>query len=96
MNSMGVVGVVVRVIEGVFPDVEHLRVLLQLLQLLDDLAPHLLRHCGLDRVADRGELDLHQQQIVAVPGVDQRLQPPRRDDAGVHDWSSWWMAGGCT
>ena len=32
-------GVVVSVIEGVRPDVERLRMLLQLLQLLDDLLP---------------------------------------------------------
>ena len=55
--------------------------LLQLLQLLDDLVPQ----CGLDRVADLVHLNLHHQQVVAaVPGIDQRLQPTRRDDAGVH------------
>jgi hypothetical protein len=38
-----------------------------------------------DRVADLVHLNLHYQQIVAVvPGIDQRLQPTRRDDAGVH------------
>ncbi len=50
--------------------------LLRLLELLDDLAPHLLRHCGFDRVADLVHLDRHHQQIVAVvPGIDQRLEP---------------------
>jgi len=77
-------GVIVSVIEAVVLNVEHLRVLLSLIQLFDDLAPHLLRHCGLDRIADRGHLDLHHQQlVVVVPGIDQRPQPTRRDDAGV-------------
>src|SRR6478672_6385769 len=40
-------GIVVVIIEGVRADIERFRVLLQLLQLLDDLAPHLLRHRGL-------------------------------------------------
>ncbi len=77
-----VVGVVVRVIEGVRLDVERLRMLLQLLQLLDDRRPHLLRHCGLNCLTDLAQLKPQLSDIAAgVPGIDQRLQPGGGDRA---------------
>src|SRR6185312_11405939 len=80
-----IVGLVVIVTGGLPADLKRLRMLFRLIQLLDDLAPHRLGHGRLDRCADRGHLDLHHQQLmVVVPGVNQRLQPARRHNAGVH------------
>ena len=59
-------GIVVVIIEGVRADIERLRMLLQLLQLLDDLAPHLLRHCGLDRVTGRGKESTRPNELTIV------------------------------
>ena len=64
-------------------------VAVQLLQLLDDLAPHLLPQCGLDHVADLVHLNLHHQQILAVvPGIDQQLQPSPIPWARLLFWSN--------
>ena len=51
-------GIVVSVIEGVLPDVERLRMLLQLFQLLGDLRPHRLRDNRTHRLDDVAQLDL--------------------------------------
>jgi hypothetical protein len=47
------------VIETVRADAERLLMLLKLLELLDDLAPLLVRHSGPDRVANLVQLNLH-------------------------------------
>ena len=58
--------------------------LLQLLQLLDNLRPHRLRDNRKHRITELAQPDPHHQQITAVvPGIDQRLQPTRRDHARV-------------
>ena len=73
MNSVGSKGSS-YVIEGVRADAERLLMLLKLLQLLDDLAPHLLRHCGLDRVANLVQSEPSLATGPAVGrGIDQQL-----------------------
>ena len=61
VDELGRIEGIVVVIAGVRADVERLLMLLQLVELLDDLAPHLLRDNGIDRVADLAPLDLHHQ-----------------------------------
>ena len=58
-----VVRLVVSVIEAVLPNVERPRVLLHLLQLLDDRRPHLLRDNSTHRLTDPAQLDLQLQDV---------------------------------
>ena len=79
-----VVGVVVIVVEGVRADVKRPR-LLRLFHLADDLLPHRFRDNRTHRLIDLAQLTFNSDFVPAVvPGIDQRLQPTRRDDAGVH------------
>ena len=95
-----VVGLVVSVIEGVPADAERLLMLLRLIQLLDDLAPHLLRHCGFDRLTDLVQLDLQvelelRRRIIAPRDRrhntwDDRDGPdPRGDRGGLGPHGDW-------
>ena len=79
------VGVVVIVIEGVRADVERLRVLLQLLQLLDDRRSHLLRDNSTHRLTDPAQLDLQLKDVGApLTPVEDGLKLLGGSQAGLH------------
>jgi len=81
----GVVGVVIRVIEGVRLAVERLRVLLQLLQLLDDRRPHRLRDNSTHRLTDLAQLDLQLEDVGAtLTPVEDGLKFLGGSQAGLH------------
>ena len=85
MNSVGVEGIVVSVIEAVLPDVERPRVLLQLLQLLDDRRPHLLRDNSTHRLTDPAQLNLQLKDVGAsLTPVKDGLKLLGGPQAGLH------------